>query len=473
MLKQLLNFFIPVRKNHDEEIYRRDKIAVTIVFFGIIYCILNMTVSAIAGFYFNLFSFIPLLFIVASALFIFRRTGNIILCVNLIAVAADGRLVPSIYLLGGIYSVALSLLLITPIVVLLLLGSRAGILWMGINMIIVLGFFLLSVFHVSVPVNAADSAHALLNLFLVIALLFMMIMTVRTFERTTKRARKELAEKNVALNHSLSELKKAEAQLIQSEKMASLGLLTAGVAHEINNPINFVSASISPLKRNIDEIMQLLEEYASLNKNNFSTRLDEILKRRDEIDLNYTVEEIKSLIKGIDDGSKRTAEIVQGLRTFSSINQEEMKQVNVNEEVESVLALFQTKLEKSNIELVKSFAEIQEIESFPIQLHQALINLILNGIESMNENGKLFVSTSVENNHAIISIRDTGKGITPQVKQKIFDPFFTTKDVGKGIGLGLSIVYRIIENHGGKIEVESETGKGTEFKIILPVSHQA
>ncbi|MFI5136115.1 MAG: sensor histidine kinase, partial [Chitinophagales bacterium] len=405
-----------------------------------------------------------------SAMFIFRRTGNIALCVNLIAIAATVRVVPSIYLTGGIYSVSLSLLLISPLIAFLLLGNRAGLIWMTFNLLLIIGFFLFYLAGKQSVRPSENLPHATYNMFISIALLFIVLMTVRTFGLITRRARNELAKKNVQLDRSLKELREAQTQLIQSEKMASLGQLTAGVAHEINNPINFISGNVNPLKRDVNEIMSLLEEYSSLNKSNFSTRLDDILKRREEIDLNYTIGEIKSLISGIEEGSKRTAEIVSGLRNFSRLDEEERKKSNVNEGIESTLILIHNKLEESKIELEKKLGNVPEIECYPGQLNQVVMNLLSNAIDAIGKNGKIFLATSADNDFVSISIRDSGMGISEKVKQKIFEPFFTTKEVGKGTGLGLSIAYGIVEKHGGKIEVISEENKGTEFIIRLPVT---
>jgi len=271
--------------------------------------------------------------------------------------------------------------------------------------------------------------------------------------------------KNVELKNTLDELKAAQSQLVQTEKMASLGQLTSGIAHEINNPINFVSANINPLKRNFEELIQAL-------KNSNGTLSD---------DLNYTIEESQLLLSGIEEGSKRTAEIVKGLRNFSRLDEDVLKLSDINEGIESTLVLVQNKMNQHNIEVIKSLGDIPQIECYPGQLNQVWMNLLTNAIDAVgsdapNKTGerKIFVTTDaipIDRDgigSVRVSIRDTGNGISDEVKQKIFDPFFTTKDVGKGTGLGLSISYGIIEKHNGKIEVKSEVGKGTEFIIILP-----
>ncbi|HKR05610.1 MAG TPA: ATP-binding protein, partial [Bacteroidia bacterium] len=236
-------------------------------------------------------------------------------------------------------------------------------------------------------------------------------------------------------------------------KMASLGQLTAGVAHEINNPINFVSANINPLKRNFEELVTFIRQKKETNSS----------------ELNYTIDETKQLLSGIEEGSRRTAEIVKVLRNFSRLDEEEMKKANINEGIISTLVLLHNKIKHQKIEVIKSLGEIPEIECYPGQLNQVFMNIISNAIDAISENGKIIITTLKEKDRIKISIRDTGKGMGDEVKQKIFDPFFTTKDVGKGTGLGLSISYGIIEKHKGRIEVESEKGKGSEFVILMPV----
>jgi len=258
---------------------------------------------------------------------------------------------------------------------------------------------------------------------------------------------------NKIITRAYNDLKKAQAQLVQSEKMASLGQLTAGIAHEINNPINFVSANVNPLKRNFAELVDLIKNKKALNAD----------------ELNYTINETHQLLTGIEEGSRRTAEIVKGLRNFSRLDEEDMKKANVNEGILSTLILLKSKLKQKNIEVINSFDDLPETECYPGQLNQVFMNLITNAIDSIGQDGKILISTLKENNQIKISIRDTGKGMSDEIKQKIFDPFFTTKDIGKGTGLGLSISYGIIEKHHGKIEVKSKMGEGSEFVITLPV----
>jgi signal transduction histidine kinase len=270
----------------------------------------------------------------------------------------------------------------------------------------------------------------------------------------TKRAYKELTETHL-------KLKTTQQQLVQSEKMAGLGQLTAGVAHEINNPINFVSSSIGSLKRDVDDLKLLLKTYQE--------KPAEAPALAKELDINYTVIEIDELMKGITEGANRTSEIVKGLRNFSRTDEAEKKNANINDCLESTIMILQTKLKDKNIDLKKSFASLPEIACYPGQLNQVFMNIIGNAADAIeSKNGEIIVTTKNENNNILVSIKDNGKGMSAEVKQKIFDPFFTTKDVGSGTGLGLSIAYGIMEKHHANIDVQSELGKGTEFVITIP-----
>jgi signal transduction histidine kinase len=300
----------------------------------------------------------------------------------------------------------------------------------------------------------------------IIGLLIILSIFVIQRVQFKQRTNNILEKKNNDLAIALGELKAAQIQLVQNEKMASLGQLTAGIAHEINNPVNFVTSSVSPLKRNFEDLKKLFESYDFLlSKTDQKVAIEQLKK---EFDLQQNLTESGNLLSGIAEGSRRTAEIVKNLRNFSRMDNEEMKSVNINDGINSTLPLLQNKLSQQHIEVIQSLGNIPQIEGYPGPLNQVFMNLLTNAIDAIGSNGKIFINTSAEKKNVKISIRDTGKGMTAELKQKIFDPFFTTKEVGKGTGLGLSISYGIIEKHRGKIEVKSELGKGTEFIIWLP-----
>lgn len=281
--------------------------------------------------------------------------------------------------------------------------------------------------------------------------------------------KKLIEEKNTVLNKLLNDLKEAQQQLVMSEKMASLGQLTAGVAHEINNPINFVSANIKPLKEDLNDILECIENYdAVIKQNNLEQMFENVLQFKKKNDINISMLEVKELLKGIEEGANRTIEIVKGLRNFSRLDQNVSKKANINEGIESTLTLLHS-VYKGRLEIKKDLGNIPEVDCLPGQINQVLMNILSNAVQAIPGAGTIYIKTWEENAWVKISIRDTGAGMNEATRQKIFDPFFTTKEVGKGTGLGLSISYGIIEKHKGKIEVLSEIGKGTEFIINLPV----
>ncbi|MCB0822531.1 MAG: PAS domain S-box protein [Bacteroidales bacterium] len=283
-----------------------------------------------------------------------------------------------------------------------------------------------------------------------------------------KNAENELISKNQELNSALDDLRKTQAQLIDSEKMASLGQLTAGVAHEINNPINFVSGNVQPLRRDIEDVLDVLQKYdVIIEKLKLGDHFNEVNNLKQEIDFDFVLSEINHLLDGIGEGAQRTTEIVKGLRNFSRMDEHELKVANINQGIESTLLILHNKI-KERIEVTKHFGDIPDIMCYPGQLNQVFMNIINNAAEAIAETGKIDIRTWHENGLIKITITDSGKGIPRNVKNKIFDPFFTTKEVGKGTGLGLSISFGIIEKHNGKIEVISEPGKGSEFIIQIP-----
>jgi signal transduction histidine kinase len=259
-------------------------------------------------------------------------------------------------------------------------------------------------------------------------------------------------------------------QLIQSEKLASLGQLTAGIAHEINNPINFVSANIEPLKQDFEELQMLIEQYTALqHSTNVSHDLLKIQQMSHQIDVSYLIEEIKALLTGIDEGAKRTKEIVMGLRNFSRLDESETKLANIHDGLDSTLMLLRHRI-KNRITVERSYGTLPLIECYPGKLNQVFMNILTNAIQAIPGKGFIWINTWQQSNEIHISIKDSGKGMTAKVKDRIFEPFFTTKGVGAGTGLGLSISYGIIQKHNGKIDVHSQPGKGAEFIITLPVS---
>jgi signal transduction histidine kinase len=254
--------------------------------------------------------------------------------------------------------------------------------------------------------------------------------------------------------------------------MASLGQLTAGVAHELNNPINFISASIKPLQRNVEDLLGLLEKYdAVIKKSNLSGEFGEVEELKDSLDLEYTVKETQNLFKGIVEGSSRSMQIVKDLRTFSRMDENEFKQVDIHDGIDSTLLLLHHKMQ-NRIRVDKKYGKIPHVECLPGKLNQVFMNILTNSILAIEDRGEIIIETSSFKAGVKISIKDSGKGMPPEVRDHIFEPFFTTRTVGEGTGLGLSISYSIIEEHSGTIEVASEPGEGTEFIITLPFTQE-
>jgi signal transduction histidine kinase len=294
------------------------------------------------------------------------------------------------------------------------------------------------------------------------------------------KAREELREANLnlgsineELHATVEDLKATQEQLIQSEKMASLGQLTAGIAHEINNPINFVTANIQPLKDDLQDILRVLSRYDEVvREKGLGNEFAEVEAFKREAKIDYTLQEVNDLLKGIEDGAMRTSEIVKGLRNFSRLDQNVYRKTNLNESLESTLTLLHSSY-KNRIEIVKEYGDLREVDCYPGKINQVFMNILSNAIQAIPEQGTIFITTLQLEDNVRISIRDTGTGMSDEVRKRIFDPFFTTKDVGKGTGLGLSISFGIIQKHSGDIEVFSESGKGTEFVITIPINQEA
>jgi two-component system, NtrC family, sensor kinase len=287
-------------------------------------------------------------------------------------------------------------------------------------------------------------------------------------EEELKEYRRHLEELVTERTITLKDLKQAQSQLVQSEKMVSLGQLVASIAHEINNPVNFISAGVDSLSTNLEEIRQVLEIYHKITEGNVTEKLKEIEELKTRVEYKEAIREVNKLIESIKNGTNRTTEIVRGLRTFSRLDEDTLKMADIHEGLDSTLILLHNKY-KNRIEILKNYGNLPLIECYPGQLNQVFMNILSNTVDAIDEKGIITISTSISNGFIQISIKDTGQGIPENIREKIFDPFFTTKRIGKGTGLGLSISQSIIEKHNGSIDIKSEVGKGSEFVIMLPV----
>ena len=284
-----------------------------------------------------------------------------------------------------------------------------------------------------------------------------------------------MANSNAELNDTLKELKSAQSQLVDAEKMASLGQMTAGIAHELNNPINFVSSNIQPLQRDLNDVFQILDAYSASSPEDpeHATKIAEAKKLSDELEVDFLKQEIEQLLKGISDGASRTAEIVKGLRIFSRLDEDALKKASINECIESTLVILKSNIKESSPVVRNLSPDLPEINCYPGKLNQVFMNIIANALQANAASGRPFEERKVEiitenaDHEVLIRIKDNGIGMPEDVKAKIFDPFFTTKDVGQGTGLGLSIVLGIVNAHNGHIQVDSTPDEGTEFIIHL------
>ncbi|MCB0762201.1 MAG: hypothetical protein KDC12_11815, partial [Flavobacteriales bacterium] len=285
----------------------------------------------------------------------------------------------------------------------------------------------------------------------------------------------ELRQSNSDLGKALDDLKQTQAQLVDAEKMASLGQMTAGIAHELNNPINFVSSNINPLKRDVQDVFEVIDLYGEINVNNVTDKLKEVDDLKEGIELDYVRGEIDQLLNGIADGAHRTAEIVKGLRVFSRLDEDALKKANINECLESTLVILRSNFKNQCNVVTNLDSSIPEVNCFPGKLNQVFMNVLNNAAHATiatgkpNEECEVNVQSRLEGNKIVIAIKDNGVGIKETDRPKIFDPFFTTKKVGEGTGLGLSIALGIMNDHNGGIEVHSAEGQGSEFIITLPI----
>ncbi|PZO11927.1 MAG: GAF domain-containing protein [Leptolyngbya foveolarum] len=285
--------------------------------------------------------------------------------------------------------------------------------------------------------------------------------------------------KTEALSNTLNNLKETQAQLIQTEKMSSLGQLVAGIAHEINNPVNFIHANLAHLNEYTGNLFRVLASYQS----HYPDPTDDIEALLEEVDLEYIEQDLPKLCSSLSVGTKRIREIVTSLRNFSRLDESSVKTVDLHEGIESTLLILQHRLKtsdsKTTVKVVKDYGDLPLVECHSGQINQVFMNLIANAIDVLlsmepaddNDKTKTITITTQQTSPdwVKVSVKDDGEGIEPNVLKKLFDPFFTTKMVGKGTGLGLSISYRIIKEHEGKLYCNSTPGEGAEFVIELPV----
>lgn len=296
-----------------------------------------------------------------------------------------------------------------------------------------------------------------------------------------KRAEAELNQRTAELEQTLKELKNTQTKMVQSEKMSGLGQLVAGVAHEINNPVNFIYGNLIHAHNYAKDLGQLLELY----QKHYPDPHAEIQEQIEEIELNFLLEDMHNLLASMQVGAERIQKIVVSLRTFSRMDEADMKSVNIHDGIDSTLMILQHRLkarsDASIIEIIKAYGELPLVECYAGQLNQVFMNLLSNAIDALEESleigqihsPRITISTALVNaKEVMIQISDNGIGIPTEIQHRLFDPFFTTKPVGKGTGMGLSISYQIVvDKHGGKLECVSGVEQGSTFIVTIPI-HQ-
>jgi len=301
----------------------------------------------------------------------------------------------------------------------------------------------------------------------------------KPFDRDELRVRLRAGERIIRLERTLAEqnrsLREAQSALVQSEKLASLGQLAAGVAHEINNPIAYVTNNLAVLRRDVPAAMEVLAIYRAAHE-----RLAEVApevaavaaRREEEIDLPYILENLDRQFATSLEGLQRVRDIVRNLRDFARLDEADLKEADLNAGLLSTLEILHHELKQKEIRLTTRFGELPPVLCHPGKLNQVFLNLLVNAVQASEPGGAVEVRTAPEGPGAgvIVEVEDRGAGILPEHLPRIFDPFFTTKPVGQGTGLGLSVSYGIVRDHGGTIQVESEPGRGSVFQVRLPVS---
>jgi signal transduction histidine kinase/streptogramin lyase len=291
-------------------------------------------------------------------------------------------------------------------------------------------------------------------------------------EQVATRVAAEVAvqQRNAELEALNDKLAGTQNQLLQSEKMASVGQLAAGVAHEINNPVGYVRSNLGTLKQYLQDIFTLLRAYEPVEKALPADHpeLRKMLAIKASIDFDYVVADTTSLLQESREGLERVEKIVKDLKDFSHLDEPEWQLADIHRVLESTLNVVSHEL-KYKVELVKEYGELPLIRCLPFQLNQVFLNLLINAVQAIDAHGRITIRTGRDLGEVWVQVTDTGKGIDPAVVKRIFEPFFTTKPVGLGTGLGLSVSWSIVQTHGGRIDVASEVGKGTSFTVHLPI----
>jgi signal transduction histidine kinase len=292
----------------------------------------------------------------------------------------------------------------------------------------------------------------------------------RALLRAARRYKRDLEARNTELARRKTELERLQAQIVHSEKMASLGQLAAGIAHELNNPVGFIYGNLDLLNECVVGLTELLTFYDTLQLPSAASARVATIKEK--IDYEVSLEDLRLIISDCRNGAERIRDIVQNLRTFSRLDEAEFKKTDIREGIDSTVRLLSRYYSADNITLTRDYGDLPLVDAYAGQLNQVWMNLLVNAAQAVGKSGgEVRITTRVEDDSVVIAIKDTGCGIAPAHLNKIFDPFFTTKPVGEGTGLGLSISFGIVERHRGTINVESQPAQGTTFTVTLPINN--
>jgi signal transduction histidine kinase len=302
-----------------------------------------------------------------------------------------------------------------------------------------------------------------------------------------------LREQTAQLEHSFNDLQAMQARLVESEKMSALGVMVAGVAHEINNPVNFIHGNLRHAQEYSQDLLDLIRLYRNQEQTQDPGLAFQIQQKLDEVDIDFLEKDLPKLFQSMQAGTNRIREIVKSLRNFSRLDEAEFKAANLHEGIDSTLMILHSRLKETpdfvGIRVIKDYGALPFVDCYPGQLNQVFMNILTNAIDALEDSFQSKMLNSEVNqtclsalptitirtevlphNSIAIRIADNGPGIPASIQSKIFDPFFTTKSVGKGTGLGLSISYKIVvEKHGGRLQCHSQVGQGTEFVIEIPI----
>lgn len=289
----------------------------------------------------------------------------------------------------------------------------------------------------------------------------------RSLQRTARTYKAHLENQNIELANKKTELERLQAQLVHTEKMASLGQLAAGIAHELNNPAGFIFGNMDILGGYLSQLQNLLGAYEKVTLTDDDTQTVNSLKT--DIRYDQLIGDLDSIIADCREGSERICDVVKNLRLFSRLDEAKIKTIDIHSGIDSTLRLLSRYFSGGQLSIRRNYSELPLINCYAGQLNQVWMNLLVNAAQAISAHGEVSISTRLDKDSVIVAISDSGSGIPEDQLSRIFDPFFTTKSVGEGTGLGLSISYGIIERHRGTIKVESQVGAGTTFTVRIPI----